>query len=182
MNLSSISKTVLVFLLFFSVWSCSHQDEVFSEIENEYKNIPISIIEQLQTAGFRTHAGLSQNDDGSYTVEYDINLTQHQIEDLAAQANKNDHPNEEHYYTGNLVSSFRVIKVYLDPAFNGRQEAYIYTALQRFNALDLNISFELTSSSTGYDIRVIPLSGDGVAAASTTVRLLSASVNTYNTS
>jgi hypothetical protein len=116
--------------------------------------IPAEINAMLQRAGFDTSEGLVKKN-GGYLVEYDIFLTEQQIHELA-EARTVGVPAEEHYRTTNLVTgSPRTLKVWMDPAFDAYMQTSFDNALARYNALNLNLTFQRNSTSSGADISII---------------------------
>jgi hypothetical protein len=140
--------SVLVLLLTGIVMSCQHDNELSSN------KISKDVLSQLQRAGFDTSEGLFKRD-GGYLVEYDIFLTEEQIHELETPATVGI-PTVEHYRTTNLVTgSPRTIKVWMDPAFDSYMQSAFDAALARYNTLNLNLTFQRNSTSSGSDISII---------------------------
>lgn len=128
--------------------SCQNDTELTS------RKISSDIVSQLQRAGFNTSEGLFKRD-GGYLVEYDIFLTEDDIQNLAP-ANTVGVPTEEHYRTTNLVTgSPRTIKVWMDPVFDAYMQSSFDAALSRYNALKLNLTFQRVTSSKTADISIV---------------------------
>jgi hypothetical protein len=140
---------ILVSLLSLGVaMSCQDNAEMKSN------KISKDIVSQLQRAGFDTSEGLFKRE-GGYLVEYDIFLTEEQIYELAAPSTVGV-PAEEHYRTTNLVTGTpRTIRVWMDPAFDSYMQNAFDAALARYNALNLNLTFQRNSTSSGADISII---------------------------
>jgi hypothetical protein len=123
--------------------------------EQEVKNdqvIPSNITAQLQKAGFDLSEGFAKKD-GGYLVEYDIFLTEAQINELASADELSI--GEEHYRTRNLVSGNpRTIDCWMDPSFGTFMQNAFNSALARYNALNLNLRFRRVSSEAAADIGI----------------------------
>lgn len=128
--------------LFGAIFSCQEQEDLS---KNE---IPADIISQLQRAGFDTSEGLSKRGN-AYLVEYDILLTPAQIAELSTPVSAGAHAEEEHYRTFNLVTGTpRTITVWMDPSFDSYMQSSFDAALARYNALNLNLTFVRSSTSS----------------------------------
>jgi hypothetical protein len=139
---SMLSMAVLL-----AVFSC--QDHEASK-----NQVPEDVVAQLKAAGFDTSDGLSRYKDG-YLVEYDIFLTPKQISDLGSSISVSHEADEEHYRTYNLVSQPRTITVYMASGFDTYMQNSFNTALARYNELNLNITFQRTSSEADADIAIL---------------------------
>ncbi|NSL88244.1 M57 family metalloprotease [Chitinophaga solisilvae] len=128
------------------LFSCSKQSEGPGKINED-------IIAKLKTAGFDTSEGVMKYKDG-YLVEYDIFLTEKQINELA-EAKTTKKPVTEHYSTNNLVSGTnRVIKVFMDAGFDSYLQTSFDAALARYNNEHLGLSFQRNATSAGADISI----------------------------
>ena len=129
-------------------------------------------IAAVQAAGFSIE-GLYKSDDGSLWIENDINLTVSQLKTM-----KPGNVLEEQYSTDNLVNSggARVITVFMDDgsgsdgggggngggrgkpnktssaSFSSAYATALDEAISRFNAQNLELTFERVTSSAGADI------------------------------
>lgn len=121
------------------------QDE-FAKVSAKLENLGFNV-EHLQQAQMNGAEG--------YVVEGDIFLTLSQINEMSPKVTVgSDFVSTEHYRTNNLVSTPRVISVYMDSQFNSTMQAAFDDALQRYNDLGLAISFQRASSS-GADIDIL---------------------------
>lgn len=115
------------------------------------------IEEKLVSLGFNTetlHETVFNGEKG-YAVEGDIFLTAKEINSmLPSHTVSNGEVNTEHYRTNNVVSSPRVINVYMDVEFNSTMQAAFDEALSRYNALNLGLTFQ-RAPSEGADIDVL---------------------------
>lgn len=132
--------------------SCKSQKE---EVKRN-NDVPDEIISKLHAAGFVTSEGLRIFEDG-YIVEYDIYLTESQIDELVAQnSDQLANGRAEHYATTWQVNRLpRAIQVYMDPAFGTYMQNAFDEALARYNALSISLRFARSTSSSSADIRII---------------------------
>lgn len=108
--------------------------------------------EKLENLGFNIqdlHETTFMGEKG-YAVEGDIFLTLKQINEMAPAVSVST----EHYRTHNVVSTPRVLNVYMDAQFNSTMQAAFDEALSRYNALNLGITFQRAANS-GADIDVL---------------------------
>ncbi|HVI47036.1 MAG TPA: M57 family metalloprotease [Chitinophaga sp.] len=141
---NSFRYLLIVALMF--LFACKKNSEEPTKVNN-------SVIEKLKAAGFDTSEGVMKYKDG-YLVEYDIFLTEKQIDELAAVKDKQK-PKVEHYSTNNLVSGTnRVIKVFMDAGFDTYMQSAFDAALARYNAQHLALSFQRNAASAGADISI----------------------------
>lgn len=142
-------STLCIALLFCAVFSCQEQ-EATNEISND-------VIEKLKAAGFDTSEGLKKSDNG-YIVEYDIFLTESDINRLSAAVAIGSHADEEHYRTFNLVTGTpRVLKIYMDPGFDSYMQNAFDGALARYNAENLVLTFQRTTNMAESNIQVLTM-------------------------
>lgn len=114
-----------------------------------------NIVEKLQAAGFDTSEGLMPYKDG-YLVEYDIFLTEAMINELVGQKSTGSNGRVEHYRTNNLITGLpRTITVYLDPSFDAYMQTAFSTALTRYNAQNLGLTFQSTTSASAASISIL---------------------------
>lgn len=141
------------------VFSACEQDEAALPAEV----VPKAIISQVAKLGFSTD-GIEAVAEG-YRVERDIILT-HEFLSRPAAALRPDHHHtgvEKQYSTNNLVTTdgSRVITMYAPTGRKGYSAAMIAgldLAIARFNAENLEISFQRVNSSSGADIVMTRLS------------------------
>ena len=135
--------------MLFAALSCSEQEAAKS---NE---VPSDVVAKLTAAGFDTSEGLSRYKNG-YMVEYDVFLSDHDIEELAAPVSVSSEAEEEHYRTTNLVTSTpRTIYVYMDAGFGSYMQNAFNTAISRYNALGLTLNFQRTTNASAADIEIL---------------------------
>ncbi|MBC7921020.1 MAG: hypothetical protein H7Z75_07990 [Ferruginibacter sp.] len=119
-------------------------------------NVPATVMAKLRAAGFDTSEGFSKYK-GGYLVEYDIFLTEAQIDELTnpVPRGRDQGARVEHYRTNNLVTGTpRVLRVYLDAGFDQYLQNAFDAALRRYNALSLGLSFQRATGSSAADIRI----------------------------
>jgi len=139
---------VLSIALMLFVFSCQEQETL-------RKEIPQDVVSKLNNAGFDTSEGLSRYQNG-YLVEYDIFLTDAQINNLSSSISIHSAAEEEHYRTYNLVTGTpRTLLVYMDPGFDTYMQNSFNTALSRYNTLGLNLSFQRTTTASAADIQIL---------------------------
>ena len=134
--------------------SCS-KEEATSDSTNEQNMAKME--EKLVNLGFNTDdlQKISWNGEEGYLVERDIFLTADQIEEMTpAVSVSNNEINAEHYRTTNVVSTPRTVSVYMDAEFNATMQAAFDDALNRYNSLGLDITFQ-RASSEGADIDIL---------------------------
>ena len=134
--------------------SCS-KEEATSDSTNEQDMAKME--EKLVNLGFNTDdlQKISWNGEEGYLIERDIFLTADQIEEMTpAVSVSNNEINAEHYRTTNVVSTPRTVSVYMDAEFNATMQAAFDDALNRYNSLGLDITFQ-KASSEGADIDIL---------------------------
>jgi hypothetical protein len=135
--------------MLFAALSCNEQEAAKS---NE---VPSDVVAKLTAAGFDTSEGLSRYKNG-YMVEYDVFLTDHDIEELAAPVSVSSEAEDEHYRTWNIVTGTpRTIYVYMDPGFGTYMQNAFNTALSRYNALGLTLNFQRTTNASAANIQIL---------------------------
>lgn len=139
--------SVLSMALIAAVFSCQEQEAIQTEV-------PQDVVSQLKAAGFDTSEGLSRYKDG-YLVEYDIFLTPRQIAELGTSISVSHEAEEEHYRTYNLVSQPRTLKVYMATGFDNYMQTSFDAALSRYNALNINLRFQRTTTESDADIAIL---------------------------
>ncbi len=124
--------------------SCEPQEESV----NPEDGISPGILDQLNALGFNTVDIEVKKIETGYIVEGDILLTQDQIMNMTPGSLL---PTEEHYHTDNLVSGLpRTISVFVDMPQLYRDATDI--AIARYNAENLNLTFQRVTSSSGADM------------------------------
>jgi len=135
--------------------SCSNEGDVVKQDE-----ISESVMSALTNAGFDVVNQAPLKFENGYLVEGDIYLTD---ADIASLKEGNRLPAEEQYSTDNLVSTngSRVINIYAPTGRKGYSAGMIAgldLAIARYNAENLEISFQRVSSSNAADIVMTRLS------------------------
>ena len=129
--------------------SCQQEQELVTN------GVPTEISSKLKKAGFDVSEGLFAYN-GGYMVEYDIFLTEDQINDLTPGVSVDGHAHEEHYRTFNLVTGVpRTLRIYMDPGFGTYMQNSFDQALSRYNALNLNLVFQRTTNQADSDIAIL---------------------------
>jgi hypothetical protein len=139
--------SVLCIAAMLAIFSCQEQEATKNQV-------PQDVVSQLNAAGFDTSEGLFRYKDG-YMVEYDIFLTAKQISELGSSISVSHEAEEEHYRTYNLVSQPRTVTVYMSTGFDTYMQNAFNTALSRYNALNLNITFQKTTNEASADIAIL---------------------------
>jgi hypothetical protein len=135
--------------MLFAALSCSEQEAA------KTNEVSSDVVAKLTAAGFDTSEGLSRYKNG-YMVEYDVFLTDHDINELAAPVSVSSEAEDEHYRTTNIVTSTpRTIYVYMDAGFGSYMQSAFNTALSRYNALGLTLSFQATTNASAADIQIL---------------------------
>lgn len=135
--------------MLFAALSCNEQEAA------KTNQVSSDVVAKLTAAGFDTSEGLSKYKNG-YMVEYDVFLTDHDINELAAPVSVSSEAEDEHYRTTNIVTSTpRTIYVYLDGGFGSYMQSAFNTALSRYNALGLTLTFQSTTNASAADIQIL---------------------------
>ncbi|MDH7444403.1 M57 family metalloprotease [Aquimarina sp. 2201CG14-23] len=109
---------------------------------------------KLETLGFDTETAFEDTFNGKQGISVeDIFLTEKQIEQMLPTVGFGNE-NNKHYRTTNIVSTPRVVSVYMDTQFNSTMQAAFDDALNRYNSLGLEISFQ-RSNNSGADIDIL---------------------------
>ncbi|WP_299437680.1 M57 family metalloprotease [uncultured Aquimarina sp.] len=109
---------------------------------------------KLETLGFDTKTAFEDTFDGKQGISVeDIFLTEKQIEQMLPTVGFGNE-NNKHYRTTNVVSTPRVVNVYMDSKFNSTMQAAFDDALNRYNSLGLDISFQ-RANGAGADIDIL---------------------------
>ncbi len=133
-------------MLYVLLYSCKITEEAVPT------TVSSDVAKKLKAAGFDLSEGFRKFEDG-YLVEYDIYLTEKQIDALAKEGSpKGGRTN--HYRTNNLVSSPRVLSVFMDTGFDTYMQTSFDNALARYNAQNLGITFQRAASAAGADISI----------------------------
>ncbi|MFM8348449.1 MAG: M57 family metalloprotease, partial [Bacteroidota bacterium] len=124
------------------------------EQELPVNKVPAEVIENLKAAGFSTGFNLRPFGNG-YLVENDILLTAEQIRELGSPVSAGKFGSEEHYRTNNIVTRITTVNVWMDPGFGSAIYNEFLAALARYNAENLTLKFNATTSKTGADIQIV---------------------------
>lgn len=140
--------------LFFSIAALLFIGFVFNGcspdvIEAGEQALPQSVLSKISNLGFNPDGAFAT--EGGYIVEGDIFMTD---ADLNSKPNEVKVPNEEQYHTFNLVTGTpRTIGVYVDRKASS-QSSVVDAAIARYNAENLNISFQRVSKKKDADITI----------------------------
>lgn len=150
MKLRFLALATLV-LLIAGFYSCSKNDAVQSAT-----GIPQQVIDRVHDLGFQTDNIIEA--DGGYIVENDIFLSKEDLDHADV-----DHilrvGDEEQYRTTNLVTGLpRTIKVSLSSTLNNLAgyPAALTEAVNRYNAQNLQITFQVVTSNANISITKAP--------------------------
>ncbi|MCA8831370.1 M57 family metalloprotease [Hymenobacter pini] len=137
---------------------CSEKEAVV----NKNTDISAEALTQIRQQGFSA-ANVTRDDDGSYVVEGDIRLSPEQLSQPASvqllRVGK-----DEQYRTTNLVTGLpRVITVSISNQLPSSYVAGLDEALARYNAQNLQLTFQRVSS--GGAISIVKASGSYLASA-----------------
>ena len=137
-------------LIYTAMFSCQEQ-EVIKD------GVPDEIITKLQAAGFDTSEGLKKSGNG-YIVEYDIFLTENDIDNLTGALSAGAGPEEEHYRTFNLVKGApRTLLIYMDPGFDSYMQKACNQAIARYNNENLVLKFQRTNNASAANIQILSM-------------------------
>jgi len=134
------------------VFSCQKQDKVSQE------GISDDVLAAIGQQGFAT-TGVVKDDDG-YIVEGDIFLSSSMLASKPAWGTMTIAQTEQ-YHTTNLVTGTRVITVSIANKLPNSYTAALDEALARYNALNLNITFQRVNSNA--DISLVSGNGNFLA-------------------
>ncbi len=135
------------------LWGCQQERREVDAMQQ--KGADLSVAEKLKAAGFDLSQGFFKYQNG-YMVEYDIFLTEAQIDELAASATALKGGRTSHYRTTNLVTSLpRTLQVYMDPAFGSYMQGAFDQALSRYNTLGLRLAFQRTTNAGAANISIL---------------------------
>ncbi len=149
-KINSLVALTLLLSVFFV--ACEQEEETIVKQE-----VSTDVLIALEDAGFNVTDQPPIKFEESYIVEGDILLTYKQILNLA----KTDgiSINSKQYSTNNLVNTNgnRNITVFVSSSFNSATSAGIDLAIQRYNAENLEITFQRVNSSNNADIVITRL-------------------------
>ncbi len=139
-----------LFIITLLTTSCNEN----GSLSEDQFEIPGEVVARLESAGFSTD-DMRRFQDG-YLVEYDIYLTESQIQSLEESIHiSGETPEVEHYHTSNLVDGMpRTITVYMDPGFGTYMQNSFDLAISRYNTLNLEMTFQ-RANSPGADIDIL---------------------------
>ncbi|XLS28608.1 M57 family metalloprotease [Flavobacteriaceae bacterium M23B6Z8] len=142
----------MIFIASMVLFSSCQKEESVSENYETVSEIPDHIQQKLKKLGFVVDEFTFAFEDG-YIVEGDIMLTEAQMDQMLQTGSPST---ERHFSTNNLVNTgtSRILTVWRDPAFSSAMNNRIQQALNRYNALNLRIRFQLTTNQSQADIRI----------------------------
>ncbi|MFD2565390.1 M57 family metalloprotease [Aquimarina rubra] len=125
-----------------------------SDSTEEIQSIDPLVKAKLETLGFDTETAFEDTFNGKQGIAVeDIFLTEKQIEEMLPTVGFGNE-NNKHYRTTNVVSTPRTVMVYMDSKFNSTMQAAFDDALNRYNSLGLDISFQ-RANGAGADIDIL---------------------------
>lgn len=159
MKIYTGAKFILLIATLLIVATCGKQN--LKQDADAGTKVPAGIIEKLQALGFDTSEGLMKWKDG-YLVEYDILLTEKQIDALLAANGSGPervagtNARVEHYRSNIILRGApgRTLLVYMDPGFGQFMQNAFDAALARYNNEPLWLRFQRTTDINAADIRV----------------------------
>lgn len=149
---SMLLSCLLAMCIVLLVASCENE-KIETSAEDEALN---RVALKLKEAGFDTSEGFRKFENG-YLVEYDIFLTEAEIDELIETSQPPlAFGREEHYRTNQLVvATPRVLQVYMDAGFGSYMQNSFDAALARYNAQGLGLTFQRTTNSASADISIL---------------------------
>jgi len=138
---------------------CQDDSQHYNEETKKEQEI-VRIKEKLERLNFHTSEGFYEFEDG-YIVEYDLYLTEAQIDELTNQNSTNINApaaktsGVKHYVTNNLVTNNQTLKIFMDPVFDTYMQNSFDAALNRYNAVDIGLRLERTDNQNDADISII---------------------------
>ncbi|WP_425391296.1 M57 family metalloprotease [Ekhidna sp.] len=141
-----LSKLGVFALALAMLWSCQDSNE---EQPPQLEEVPSDVLAKVADLGFNPDEVKMYN--GILFIEGDIRVTLDQLEKMAPSDGL---PVEEHYHTDNLVSGTpRTINVYVRNMPTKYAQA-TDIAISRYNAENLNLTFQRVTSSSQADITI----------------------------
>lgn len=149
---STLLSCLFAMCMVLFVASCENEKIETSSGDEDLNRVAL----KLQEAGFDTSEGFRKFENG-YLVEYDMFLTEEQIDELVeASQPPLASGREEHYRTNQLVvATPRVLQVYMDAGFGSYMQSSFDAALARYNAQGLGLTFQRTTNSASADISIL---------------------------
>lgn len=142
-------------LAFAIMVSCSQPEELTNRQDALIRDVPDHIKTKLQQAGFHTTVGLRPFEHG-FVVEYDIFLTEADIDELIRVKQASNAGRTQHYRTVNLVTAPRTIPIFIDPTFSTTVQFALDEAIKRFNDEKISLKFERTTNKFAAKIKITP--------------------------
>jgi hypothetical protein len=147
-----LSFTLLISVLLITADSCQESEREVSLKKDEVSN---EVLAKLVDLGFDVTDKAPIKFEDGYLVEGDIYLTD---ADLTNMKRGTVIPTAEQYSTNNLVSGTRNISIYIGTNFSATYVTALNTAISRYNAEGLRLTFSRTTTSSGATIRITRLS------------------------
>ncbi len=127
------------------ILSCEQDQELTGE------EIPADVLRNVERLGFSPDGMMRDKERGGYIIEGDIHITDDELKSVPTEIRV---PNEEQYHTFNLVQSTpRTIGIYVDKRASAISDA-TNEAISRYNAENLNLTFQRVSKRRDADITV----------------------------
>ncbi len=138
-------------LLIFGLHACQNSEESSLQHAN---HISKEVLQQIKALGFSTENVIKEDD--HYIVEGDIILHQEDLERGHAHAQLLRIAGEEQYRTFNLVTGLpRVITISTQGNVNSNVSNAINAAIARYNAENLQLTFQRVSSGGNIVVKIV---------------------------
>jgi len=150
---NSLRLVSLLLVVLITIVSCQQSEDAVVKNDNEVSQ---DVLGKLTALGFNVTDKAPFKFNDGYLVEGDIYLTD---SDIASMKPGSVVPVAEQYSTNNLVTGTpRNITVFIATTFPSVYVTALNTAIARYNAEGLNLTFSRVTSSTGASIRITRLS------------------------
>jgi hypothetical protein len=151
-NSLRLSSLLLAFVI--TIVSCQQSED--ESVAKQDNSVSTEVLNKLVSLGFDVKDKVPFKYEGGYLVEGDIYLTD---ADLSSMKAGSQVPVAEQYSTNNLVTGTpRNISIYIATTFPSVYVTAVNTAIARYNAENLNLTFSRTTTSSGATIRITRLS------------------------
>jgi hypothetical protein len=148
---TSLFSVLSLFFLSLLLTNCAPEPE--EPLPNH--QVPDEVLSQLDALGFHTQEGTFKVE-GGYIVENDIFLSKERLAEMTA-GKALGIASEEQYHTDNLVTGMpRTILVWVSTSFSSKYFSATDAAIARYNAENLGLSFQRTTTQSQADIQIVP--------------------------
>lgn len=160
--MKKLINTLLVSALLTFIFNACNKDDT-ATIDSQNLPIPEKVLTQIKQLGFSTDNVLRAAEDNGYIVEGDIFLSEEDLSRTDLHQYSLRFADVEQYHTTNLVTGLpRVIRMYApEGGKNGYSPGMIAgldLAIDRYNAQNLQITFQRVTNSAQADIVMTRLS------------------------